>query len=1035
MNSPSRATELLRAVKTILGNLQSEAAPKKLVSRINAELEDHDLAETTVDEIFGVVFGHGSKSLPDLVRAVQIQMQINATKWAKAADPTWSTADAQTVDRYIDAISALGFSAEQAAQIEVQIPYVTNAVVIIDDGTRSKWYTDEIRNRNSFYWSAYQDLLISRPTFSQDSIVRLDQETSAIVEQLEDPTENTFSSRGLVVGHVQSGKTSNFAGVIAKAIDAGYRLIVVLSGNTESLRSQTQRRLDMEIVGIANILGDRTKETNPGFYNDLDYVISGNPKFPDGFIKHDLSAIQTGLAPFILRLTDSRSDFTQLHKMAVLNAFDYGAEVINPDAPIYSWENLQRMRVRFLVVKKEKNNLQRVLRELYENRSPHQREMLKYLPTLIIDDESDQASINTRPPTDKEEIERTKINELIVKVLGNLKRAQYVGYTATPFANVLVNADDPMDLFPQHFIMPLGKSDGYMGAKEFHDLEVLDGDDADDYATSNRRAFVREWENTDPDGHGANAIDERSMIHALDSFVLTGAIKLWRKAHGWNIDVRHHTMLVHFSQKKLDAQQVTQAINEDLWSDLAHSEVDGLERLRELYDQDFIPVATARKSALLNSQGEAAPELASQPSLPVDFDELSSFIDMARTLITSGGYVAMEVNSNSNDVNFDTTDTWKVLVGGNLLSRGFTVEGLTVSYFTRPAKTQDTLMQMGRWFGYRTGYSDLVRLFLPDRVLWKKATRKRSAQYVNLCDLFTESAAEEEDFRDQLKLYSETSDVDGFARITPARVPPLVIQAAPELLPAAKNKMWNAVLDHAGRGGIAHDLHFVGDTAAANAKNFKLAKEFLEQRGATQTLVSLRNNNVVSFPAHSEWLLDVSNDQVLNLLEKFEFHKNHRVETDIATIQKAIADGGLESWKVLIQDPQGRKPHTVDGLSINLLKAKRVKGKYGRSSQVVHTILEQISGRKSQLTAEEVEKHGGTNPFPTKCGALSLTFAFDEVHGDGLLDGGSTDLPPTAVSTLICYALPYEWAPQGRIGWRARNKNSKAVVVPNTQGV
>jgi hypothetical protein len=584
--------------------------------------------------------------------------------------------------------------------------------------------------------------------------------------------------------------------------------------------------------------------------------------------------------------------------------------------------------------------------------------------------------------------------------------------------------------------VPLGKSEGYMGAQAFFDLDPLEEDEAADYSASNRKAFVREWANTDPDNHNAFAMDEESLISAIDSFVLTGALKLWRQANGWRIDCQHHTMLVHYTQATADASEAVNKINNDLWPSLAHAESLGAERLRTLFEQDFSLVSEVRKQSVVDSQGELKQKMALVPSMPNSFDELIPFISKCRSNISASGDVAMEVNSNSNNVNFDTSDTWKILVGGNLLSRGFTIEGLTISYFARAAKTQDTLMQMGRWYGYRTGYGDLVRLFLPDIVLWKRATGARKAEYASLCDLFTASAVKEENLRNDLRQYSEVSEEDGFARITPARVPPLVLQAAPELMPVARNKMWNAEISFAGKGGIGNDLF---DTRffdhETNAKQFE-AIEFLLNRRSDKNLYKKLfgwrslgvNSGLTPEPG---WVVEASQSEVLTLLKSFRFNEDFRIETDLATIEKAYEEGGIESWKVLIQSPNvGRRiPKVVNGHSINLLKRNRINGIYGRSTQVVRTVIEYIAGSRSFISPELVAEMDGDDLSSEKCATLLLAFSRDEDSTDEQFFFDKEKIPSGNVSTLLTYALPYAWAPKGKIGWRAKNASKQNDIV------
>jgi hypothetical protein len=135
-------------------------------------------------------------------------------------------------------------------------------------------------------------------------------------------------------------------------------------------------------------------------------------------------------------------------------------------------------------------------------------------------------------------------------------------------------------------------------------------------------------------------------------------------------------------------------------------------------------------------------------------------------------------------VDFDRRPVWKILVGGAKLSRGFTVEGLTVTYYRRSTNQADSLMQMGRWFGFRHGYRDLVRLYIG---------RGTGGDHgIDLYEAFEAACRDEAAFRAQLADYAEP--VDGGPAITPSQIRPLVAQYLPELKPTSASKMMNARL-------------------------------------------------------------------------------------------------------------------------------------------------------------------------------------------------------------------------------------------------
>src|SRR5690606_30696882 len=195
---------------------------------------------------------------------------------------------------------------------------------------------------------------------------------------------------------------------------------------------------------------------------------------------------------------------------------------------------------------------------------------LDEIPTLIIDDEADQTSVNTTSPTrldDEGRKERTAINKLISQLVTDLRRSQYVGYTATPFANVFISPDDSEDIFPKDFILSLAPSPAYMGGERFHDLDGVPVGAEDDPELSNRRAYVRDLDSAD----SAEARGE--LRQAIDAFVLSGAIKLWRQARGEG-SFKHHTMLVHESVRIVEHNELAETIV-DVWNTAGYSSAEG----------------------------------------------------------------------------------------------------------------------------------------------------------------------------------------------------------------------------------------------------------------------------------------------------------------------------------------------------------------------------------------------------------------------------------------------------------------------------
>ncbi|WP_312096825.1 Z1 domain-containing protein [Corynebacterium dentalis] len=670
---------------------------------------------------------------------------------------------------------------------------------VIVEANFEDWYTDERAMNNTNYWDGYVSAL-SRNGWDAESIQAVGEQATDVIRRIADPqAEHSMSSRGLVVGYVQSGKTANFTAVTAKAIDAGYRLIIILAGTLDILRNQTQRRLDKELIGKEAILAGRDegsmstreKKDETYFNHDEEWDRDWDDK-GGAFISHG-RALGTPGFPRIRRLTTSVRDYQH----SGFNRAD--VEIPDGNKNIYHPDNLDNMPCMVAVVKKNASVLENLVTEL--SRSFKSKEELKHLPVLVIDDESDQASINTKNNTKKaadEDYDRTAVNKKITELLQTCPRAQYVGYTATPFANVFVDPEDPEDLYPRHFVLMLNEPPSYRGAKWFHDrMEFSDNPEDATIENSQSKAFIRDLQEADelPPEDFEETRDEE-LQKALDMFVLTGALKKFREAKHNNLTFKHHTMLVH---EGVNTEIHTNAKEklEALWNARCYDMGTCQDHLKSLYEKDVLPVMQVERY----SDGYAVPD---------SFEELAIYISEAVSEMTHGldahRVPIMQVDTQGKDSpNFETGKVWKVLVGGAKLSRGYTVEGLTVSYFRRRAGGADTLMQTGRWFGFRKGYQDLVRLYAPP----------------SLVTLFEAAMHDEEIFRDNIKAYCELGE-DNQPKLTPSELAPLVQQSLPDLKPTSRNKMFNAKIKSIAPAPRAIEFNSIPDrNSPALAQNFR----------------------------------------------------------------------------------------------------------------------------------------------------------------------------------------------------------------------
>lgn len=774
--------------------------------------------------------------------------------WDTADEATWANASsARTEERRRQIYEALALPIDQRDTWNALFPVSTGGEDIIISTDFSPWYKSSLAERPPFYWDHYESYLRKR-RWHPDALTALDKATTRVVERLADPERHdAYQAKGLVVGYVQSGKTANFTGVIAKAIDAGYRLIIVLTGTNDLLRGQTQRRLDKELVGQENLL----RGINADEYDGVDYY--GDPDWNE-FVRH--GGLPSELhASDVHRLTTTSSDYRPLKQG--IEALDF--QRLDPSKPLNARENLRRVPARLAVVKKNGLVLGHFVRDLDKITA-----RLADIPTLVIDDESDQASLNTTDPAKWKQGQKTRstINARISDILRALPRAQYVGYTATPFANVFADPADGNDIFPSNFILSLDRPPGYMGAEDFHDLRG-----APNPATvenSNELAYVRDVIDDE---------DYERLSEAIDAFVLAGALKLYREQQGDAIDARHHTMLVHEAREQAAHRQTRDAIK-NIWDNGSWMQPRAAKRLQTLYERDFLPVMEARA-------GEA--------SVPASFDEVRAFIGLACTRIQgSDGKPAWIVNGDKEvaelNLDFGARPIWKILVGGAKLSRGFTVEGLTVSYYVRLTAQADTLMQMGRWFGFRPGYRDLVRLYVGRSS--DEARRRR-----DIYEAFEAACRSEEMFRHEIARYSEM--VDDKPQITPAEVPPLVAQHLPWLKPTARNKMYNAKLvERRTPGARLEPTGYPGDVGAV-AHNAKTMKPLIEAATQPDTFeMSVRG----TFDAFRG---TVTHAEFVSVLAALKWSPADHFQPDLKWLAR-LDSGKIEDWVIVLPQLVGQ---------------------------------------------------------------------------------------------------------------------------------
>jgi hypothetical protein len=826
--------------------------------------------------------------------------------WDNAKDATWIGGTARnSAGRRKRIHELLKSASDLEKRIDDLLPFYHLDEPLIIAEKHQDWYAPHPGVRD-YYWTRYVRYLREQRDWEEPSILNIENSTRAIVECLSNPVSNAaYASRGLVMGYVQSGKTANFTGVVARAADAGYRLVIVLAGTWNILRNQTQRRFDKELLGKELLRNDET------------YTLRPPPDWAE-FLEHGTDPVELGHYTW-QRLTRPDIDFRRL-KQAIDNL---EFEKVNKAAAIYDPSNLHSLPVKLLVVKKHSGILKNLVKDLNLLRTS-----LADIPTLVIDDESDQAGLNTVDPKKIAASKRTRseTNLQIVELLALFPRGQYVGYTATPYANALVDPDDPQDLFPKDFIVSLDRPIGYMGVSDFFDPSTAYDDLKKDDFSLPEIAFIRRVESQ----LGA---DDEDLKKALRCYVLSGGVKLLRHAadsQRYKAEhFKHHTMLLHTSRLRGEMTSLAGRVK-GLWDECAFNSPKGLSELEKLWNADHAKVCAAKG-------GEVVPK---------SFSQLIPHLSEAIKRIERGQEVYLVVNSDSpQSPDFSAAPIWKIVIGGNKLSRGYTIEGLTVSYYRRVAGTADTLMQMGRWFGFRPGYQDLVRVFL--------GVNEGKRGDADLVALFKDVCRMEERFRDELKRYVRRA---GAERITPKQIPPL-ISVCGSLPPTARNKMFNAKLASKNFGGQRSMLTLSPAMPAAMDDNIIAVSSLLV---ASKSLGNITLGGTPAGKKEFEFsavVLEAANADVIGFLKAYQWleseykYPNRPTDTGLQIEFLERQKHGIGSW--LIVAPQRRESYgnalTVNGVGQFSVKERHRVGDRGFQvfGEPIHrTIAEFLAGIK-----------------------------------------------------------------------------------------
>ncbi|MET9295735.1 Z1 domain-containing protein [Streptomyces sp. NPDC003077] len=715
------------------------------------------------------------------------------------------------------------------------------------DSGHEPWLPEAKNDRAWDFWERYRRYLEDVRNLPPLVVRRLDQSTDEVLGQLEDPRRvGSWRRTGLVIGQVQSGKTGQYIGLAAKAVDAGYQFVVILAGIHNDLRSQTQLRVDEGLLGFDTQHQQRSNQNGKS-------RLMGAGRMP-GAKKLDIASPTN---------SSEKGDFGR----QAANAVNFP---------------LGRFPV-VLVVKKHWKILEYLrtwVTEVQGTEDESGNKVVRDIPLFVIDDEADNASINTKRDPDADP---TKTNGAIRELMKSFEKSAYVGYTATPFANIYIDPDVNhtdlgADLFPDSFIRTLPSPTNYLGPERVFGLQV-DSDDEEDVPPLPLVRPVNDAESWIPSKHKSSFVPSddlpRSLREAIASFILASAA---RRVRGQT--KVHNSMLVHVTRFT-----AVQGIVCDQVDDYLRLLVDSLRdrygqapqrmgEFRALWERDFVsttdhfPANEARR---------------------VTWEDVSSQLMPALRKI-----VVKTVNGASRDAldyyEHRRTGLSVIAIGGQKLSRGLTLEGLTVSYYLRTSSTYDTLLQMGRWFGYRPGHEDLCRLY---------TTPDLQAKYIEV------TAATDELRREVEEMAALNLSPRYFGLKVRASSLGLAVTAANKMRQGTK-----VMLSYSGEGPETVIFN-VSDGVPEH--NLKVLEDFVRR------LDGLATGDQTTEGANVTWK-QVPSDAIVDFLTRYETDRMaQRVRPRFIAkyIEQCMAVGELPQWTVVLVGKKAAKDlQDISGYSL-----------------------------------------------------------------------------------------------------------------------
>ncbi|MDR7191009.1 hypothetical protein J2Y46_003867 [Microbacterium sp. BE35] len=641
------------------------------------------------------------------------------------------------------------------------------------------WYPGP--SAEAIYWNPLRTVFAKGK--ERVALPSIDHASSVVVAHTPDPRRPAFDSKGLVVGYVQSGKTTNFMSVVAKLADEEYRLVIILAGVHNGLRKQTQQRLEEQLHA-----------QNPTRW---------------------------------LLLTGAVGDFQQPP---------------NPPVTVFS----DPTKTALAIVKKNATVLTRLIKWLD---TVSGRKALEDMRVLIIDDEADQASVAT-----------ASINPKIRKLLDITPRHTYIGYTATPFANVFIDPTSD-DLYPKSFILNLPTPNGYFGPERIFGNDLP----SDDPASDDGFDMIRVVPDADvPMLRPVNRAAAQNFRPVITADLRRAILWFWLATaarHARGDATAHSTMLIHTAIPVATHQAFkapVTAVRNELLDELSDPTSAVHAELRDLWDDESAKVPAETWDRVQETYDQIAPYLA--------------------TVVESTRVILDNSYSQERLVYEDDKPLVAIAIGGNTLSRGLTLEGLVVSFFVRSASTYDTLMQMGRWFGYRHGYEDLPRI-------WMTA---------DLRDFYRHLVAVEREMRDDIDHYQRQN-------LTPLEVA-VRVKTHPFLRITAKmGAAQPAYVSFAGRR--LYTRYFRPDDAGWLDQNLR----------AADRLLSAISDNDQETNGYATLFRDVTWSTVRQFLGSYQVHDDspdmdRRLMNDYIERQVSDTPASLEKWSVAVVEGPPSSP-------------------------------------------------------------------------------------------------------------------------------